>query len=483
MAAKRIRSQIAVEMMDSHQRNFEGAGRGRRFNNWGYSTSSQNQQIAASLPVLRERSRDLSRNFGFSKNAIRKIGNNVVGTGILATPISPTGNKKEVKETKAIWKGWADSTDCDFDGMQNFYGIQKMVVKTAAKSGSCFVRRVWKKYKKGTISLELQVLEPDFLDKSKTGVTYDNGEYTFQGIQFDKFGKRKAYWLFERHPNDFKGESKPVPVEDIAHIYDLEDPGQVDGLPFNSSVILETKDFGEYRDAQLIRQKIAACFAVFIQDSDAGLPGSGGGSQTDMLEKVEPGIIEHLPPGKTMQFANPPTTDGFGDYSRQSFLGQAAGMGLSYESYTGDLSNVNFSSGRMGWIDANRNVEDLQWNMAIPMLCDKVWKWFIQAAYLAGLVKSKDIKVLWTPPRREMIDPVKETQAMVKQIRAGLISWQDAVRQLGYTPEEIMEQLKEDAENFDKAKLMPESDPRFDPVRKNAEIALKKKSEKVNAVE
>lgn len=467
-AAKRMKSQVAMQLMETELRNFEGAGRGRRFKNWGYSTSSQNQKIAESLPKLRERSRDLSRNFGFSKNAIRRIGNNVVGTGILASPVSKTGNKKEEAIVKPIWKDWAESTDCDFDGQQNFYGLQKMAVKTAAKSGSCIIRRVWKKYKKGAMSLELQILEPDFLDRSKTGVTYDNGEYTLQGIQFSETGKRIAYWIFDKHPQDFKIESRPVPADDIIHLYDLEDPGQIDGLPFNSSVIVETKDFHEYRDAQLIRQKIAACFAVFIQGDDtAGLPTTGANKQSDSFERVEPGMIEHLPNGKTVQFANPPTTEGFGEYSRQSLLGQAAGLGLSYEAYTGDLSNVNFSSYRAGWIEFHRNVEDWQWNMTIPMLCERVWKWFTQAAFLSGLIPNKEIGVTWTPPRREMIDPVKETQALVKQVRAGLLSWQDAVRQLGYSPDEILVQLIADAKAFDEAKLMPEVDPRYDAVRTN----------------
>ena len=90
-----MRSQFTVKMMNSELRNYEGAGRGRRFKSWGESGASQNQKIVEALPKLRERSRDLHRNFGFSKNAIRRIGNNVVGTGILASPVSKTGDKKE----------------------------------------------------------------------------------------------------------------------------------------------------------------------------------------------------------------------------------------------------------------------------------------------------------------------------------------------------------------------------------------------------
>ncbi|MNY58386.1 hypothetical protein D3C86_1947160 [compost metagenome] len=54
---------------------------------------------------------------------------------------------------------------------------------------------------------------------------------------------------------------------------------------------------------------------------------------------------------------------------------------------------------------------------------------------------------------------------MVTLIRSGLMSWQDAVRQLGYTPEEILEELKKDKESFDLAGLLPECDPRYDANR------------------
>lgn len=478
MAANRLRSQVALEIMDTQVRKFDGAGSGRRFNNWGDSNSSQNQQIATALTKLRDRSRDMVRNNGYAKNAVRRLGNNVVGIGILATPVSRNkdikAKKTEEELVKEVWKEWAESTDCDFDGMQNFYGIQKMITKTAAKSGACLVRRVWKKYKKGAISLQLQVLEPDFLDRSHTGVIMDNGEYTLNGVQFDKTGKRIAYWIFDKHPLDFKIASQPVPASEILHIFDLEDPGQVDGLPFNSSVILPMKDFDEYADAQLMKQKVAAAFAGYITGEADLLPPSATASTTSTSgpssERIQPGTLKRLEKGETITFANPPTTDGYAEYSRQSLLGQAAGWGISYEAYTGDLSKTNFSSYRGGWIEFQRNVEDLQWNMMITMFCNPAWKWFTTAAKLSGLIPDQTIKVTWTPPRREMIDPVKETKALSEQVRNGFMSWQDAVRQLGYNPEEILEEMKKDAKNFDDANLMPECDPRYDPVRINDPI-------------
>ena len=468
--ANRLRSQMAVKMMDKEIRKYEGAGRGRRFSDSNRVGVSHNTEIVMDLPLLKERSKNLTQNNPYAKNAIRKIGNRIVGTGIVGTPISKSKNKVHEKQAKNTWKEWAESTECDFDGNSNFYGIQKLVIKTVSRSGSCLIRRIWfRKNKKGnSIPLKIQVLHPDFLDHTKNVQSMDNGEYIINGIHFSSNGQKKAYWLFDRNPKEFYTVSKPVPAEDISCVFEIDEPGQVIGVPWLAPVILRMQDFDEYEDAQLMKQKVAACFAVFIQSPDNGVPNSTDDSE--MIDRIEPGIVQRGQPGETFTFSSPPSTEGFSEFSRQSLQGQAAGIGLSYESFTGDLSNVNFSSGRMGWIDFQGNIEDWQWNMLIPMFCDVVWGWFVQAAYLTGKVPDSEMKVTWTAPRREMIDPVKETLALIKQIRAGLISWQDAVRQLGYNPDEILEQMKKDKENFDLAGVMPESDPRYDAERMNKDI-------------
>jgi lambda family phage portal protein len=240
--------------------------------------------------------------------------------------------------------------------------------------------------------------------------------------------------------------------------------------------MLRLKDFDDYEDAELVRQKIAACFAVFVEDADpSSAPGGGGSSET--LERVEPGIIEHLPPGKRMTFASPPVTQNYDNYSRKILQAIAAGYGITYEAMTGDLSNVNFSSGRMGWLEMHRQIEDWQHNMIIPMLCDRVWGWFSEASAIATGLSAGDMTVTWTPPRRMMIDPVKETQAIKEQVRNGLMSWPEAVREQGYEPDQVLTEIAEWNSKFDEAEIVLDCDPRktmgtkpqADPIQENSQ--------------
>ncbi len=114
---------------------------------------------------------------------------------------------------------------------------------------------------------------------------------------------------------------------------------------------------------------------------------------------------------------------------------------------TGDLGNVNFSSGRMGWIETNRQIKDWQYNMFIPQFCDPVWKWFIEGLKIRGVI-NKNVGVEWTPQGREMLDPVKELNALVIELKSGLVSWTEACKRRGYNPETLLQQIIVDKEAF-----------------------------------
>jgi capsid protein len=53
-------------------------------------------------------------------------------------------------------------------------------------------------------------------------------------------------------------------------------------------------------------------------------------------------------------------------------------------------------------------------------------------------------RMLWTPPRREMINPAEEIPALVAAIRGGLTSLSEVQRSLGYVPAQVLEELAKD---------------------------------------
>lgn len=447
----RAKNRVALEAM----RKYDAASTGRRTSGWYATGSSANAETAESLNKLRDRARELVRNNPYAKNAIDVIVTNTIGTGIVPRP------RKNAEILLENWHRWASTKKCDYENQHTFYGLQALAMRTIAESGEVIIRKRMVNDK--TNPLRLQILEPDFIDSTKNFPENSGGGYTIQGIEFDKSGKRVAYWLWSRHPGDSTTsslKSERVEADGILHVYSVDRPGQVRGVPFGASAMLRLRDFDDYEDAQLMRQKIAACFSVFVQDASADAIG-GSNSSDELPERVEPGIIEKLPAGKTVTFASPPAAEGYGEYTRKVLQAIAIGYGVTYEALTSDLSNVNFSSGRMGWLEFHRRIVHWQNNIIIPRICDEVWLWFITASRITGGA-TEDVLVDWTPPRREMIDPEKETNAIILAIRSGLTSWQEAVREQGYDPDTILNQIESDNKNFDEKGIILDIDPRVE---------------------
>lgn len=52
--------------------------------------------------------------------------------------------------------------------------------------------------------------------------------------------------------------------------------------------------------------------------------------------------------------------------------------------------------------------------------------------------------MIWTPPRRELVDPAKEIAALIEGVKAGFFSLSEIQRSLGFIPAEVMSELEQD---------------------------------------
>jgi lambda family phage portal protein len=450
----RVMARLAV-------RHYEAASMGRRTTNWQRRLTDAHSAAGGSLATLRAHSRDLIRNNGWARNARRTVNRNVVGYGI--TPKAVGAVPEKVREA---WKRWAGTTQCDAAGRLTFSGLQKLAMNTVFESGEVLVRRRWRRPSDDlAIPMQLQVLEPDFLDTSKNGIRGEQGGPIIYGIEFDAIGRRVAYWLFDSHPGSVflaSPVSRRIPASEIIHSYDVERAGQDRGVPWLVAAILKLKDFDEFEDAQLMRQKIAACFVGLITDPQ-GEATSGMGEadvSTPGIETMEPGTMLTAPPGKDVKFGNPPlvTDDGF---SVRTLRGAAAAIGVTYEDLTGDYSQVNFSSARMSRLAHWGNVYDWQWNMLIPQFCDPTWRWAMEAAAFAGLVSATELPAAeWTPMPMPMTDPDKEARANVIRLRSGQATLPQVLREQGLDPDAHLAEIAAANKKLDQLGIWLDSDPR-----------------------
>jgi lambda family phage portal protein len=435
------------ELYKANLRAYEAGKQSRRTDGWHERSRGPNADLRQVLQRIVSRHQDQVDSDAWADKAIKVVVNNWIGEGIVGEPV----NKN--KRYSLLWNDWANSTACDFYGKLNFYGLQALVARTIAVRGSCLIRRRVDErlLLQGLPPLTLQVLEPDWLDMSK-----DNGSSIVFGKEYDDEGRLTGYYIRKNHPGESdwrqsKLGSDLVEASQICHVYDVRRPGQATGVPWGASSLLTLRDIGDHAQARMMLDKLACCFTAFVTDSDpeSVLPdaASPDASIPTLFEKLEPGAIEVLPPGKSVQFSSPPTAGNFIEMQRHHLHSVAAGYGITFEALTGILSEVNFSSGRMGWLEFHRNVGHWRWNIAIPQFLDPVSQWFATAVIQAGMANRVNSRMLWTPPRREMINPSEEIPALVAAIRGGLTSLSEVQRSLGYVPAQVLEELAQDLAN------------------------------------
>jgi lambda family phage portal protein len=447
-------------------RHFEAASIGRRTDGWHRLGTDANAAAGgATLHHLRSQARHLARNNPWAKRGLRKLTGNTIGCGI-----RPKATGRSASKIMERWKTWAETTECDAAGRHTFYGLQWLVFRTMVQSGEVLIRRRFRLPTDGlSVPLQLQVIEPDFIDTSRdTGSTpLANGGEIIQGIEFDAIGRRVAYWLFDRHPGGLgrlvNPISKRVPAESVLHVYDCERAGQVRGSSWFAPVDLRLHDFRDFEDATLMKAKIAACMAAFVTDLDGtgtalARPGTdkATGQSTDTFE---PGMILNLPPGKEVTIANPPTATDHSSYSATALRGVAAGLGTTYEDLSGDYSQLNYSSWRGARLSHQTDIEAWIEHIILPQMCQPSWMWFLTALQLAG----ENVELLpaeWHAQPFPILDPDKEATANQKFIRTGIKTWAQVVRENGGDPDAQVKEIAKYNGMFDSNEVVLDCDPR-----------------------
>ena len=451
VALRRTRARLALTAARGVLANYDAATVGRRGKSWKVS-SADADGAARRRGRLAHITRDMIRNTPFAARGQMVIANNVVGGGILPKmTVVPDAVQAEGRD---LIKRHYESRSIDADGQSTLYGLQRLAMFAVIDAGEVLIRRRRRRLSDGlALPFQIQVIEADFLDTAKEGQT-GNGGVILEGIEFDRLGRRVAYWLFDEHPGASSAalrrgfKSRRVPASEIAHIYRADRPGQRRGVSWFAPVALSLQDFADNQDAKLMQQKIAACFAAFRVDLDGDTSSGvveGADDDGKDIATIQPGAVYDLRPGEDIRFAAPPKVEGFDEFARVVLRSAAMGLGITYEALVGDLGSVNFSSARMGRIEMNRNVEAWQWHMMVPQFLEPLARWTLEAwALQAGQPEALDARIEWAPPPLTMADPRLEAAAAKARREIGLTSLQWEQRSWGLDPEDVHREQLED---------------------------------------
>lgn len=462
-AAKRLVARQAFANLAA--RAYDGAAMGRRTDGWRTAGTSADTEIAGAGAILRNRMRDLVRNNPHAAKAVAVWVNNIVGDGF--TPYANTGDPELNKRIDNLWADW--SAQCDADGRGDFHALTTLAVREMVESGEVLTRRRRRSASAGLpVPMQIQMLEIDHLDESRIEANRGDGGRTVRGIEYDRLGRRTSYWLFPDHPGDvgvalsINRSSVRVPAEQIIHLY-RRDRVQQRGVPWGSPVIRGLRDLDDWTNAELVRKKTEACLVGIVtgaDDGEQGIAPSVTDSDGRVIEQFEPGLIAYARGAKSIDFNQPAPVSGMSEWLRTQLHIIAAGWCVPYELLTGDLSQVNYTSYRAGLIEFRRMASAIQWQIVIPIFCQPIWDWFIEAAWAAGLLPEPQAACEWQPAGFEAVDPQKDAVADLMEIRMGTKTLRQAIAQRGWNPDAILEEIARTNGDLDRLNITLDSDPR-----------------------
>lgn len=438
---------------------YQAAGQGRRLAGWNPPSSGPNKALDG-LQTIRNRSRDSSRNDWSGASANAKWASNLVGIGI--TPrfkrLIDAQRKLEIAD---LWNDFVAKSDAD--GVLNFYGQQTLAVRSWLDAGEVFMRRRSRFLDEGLPApVQFQLIEAEMVPlldaDTYQGLPSEN--FIRSGIEFNKRGRRIAYWIYKEHPGDAPRGLGPtadqlvrVAASDVCHIFEPLRPGQIRGVSMLAPILARLRTIEDYDDATLTRQQLANLVVAFISrkippitgDEDlhaltGGIEGEDGEGRP--LVGLQPGLVQELDDGQDVQWSNPPeagTT--YSDYMRTQHLGTAAATGLPYEIFSGDIANVSDRTLRVLINEFRRLAEQRQWQIVIPMMCVPAITWFADAALLAGLISPTEHEAVrraeWAPHGWAHIHPVQDPQGKLLEIDGGLRSRSSVIGERGDDPDAV----------------------------------------------
>jgi len=395
-------------------------------------------EVMAASAAVRARVRDAERNNPLISGLIFKNATMVIGDEIGFKPliIDDGGQPKTLTNNylERRFAKWAESASVEGYSLTE---VAQFIENHLLLDGEVLIRRCFVENRQQNNPFRLQVLESDHLDSGAT---------IYQGIEYDSYGRPIAYWIYPRHPGgpEYNSlESVRVPAEEICFIAEVTRASQRRGISRLAPALQKLYGVDDLEDAEMIASRSAAAFGIILEtdlpdsmtwNPYTGADGSSIDSPTDAngnkLEYLGSGGIVKLRPGeKATSFRSERPNSNFDAFirGRQRIATHCAGY--SYETGTGDYSQVNYSSARMGRVIEWNVIRRRQARIKNRFLNWVYKSWLKYEIALFGVPginivdyarnPEKYEEISWQLAGNDSIDPKKEIDTLMAEIMLG----------------------------------------------------------------
>jgi lambda family phage portal protein len=449
------------------RRYFEAARNDDLTFGWQSLTAAADADIGSALERLRGRSRNLANNNDYARKYLQQVEVNVVGPAGFSLQVTAHDGARLDKLANSLieaefWR-WSRRGVCEVSGQLSLVELESVVAKTVARDGEALVRIVRGKRAGNPHQFALQLLDIDRLPIGYNA-TLGNGHRIVMGIEINPYSRPVAYHLHRNHPGALHGQSdegryERVPATDIMHLFRASRPEQRRGVPEMHSAMLRMEMLGKFDLAAMVAARKGAETIGFFKSATGEAPKLDGVSDDgNQVSTSVPGSYDTLPEG--FDFIAHDTkypSDVYGTFVKSALRGIASGLGVSYNSLASDLEGVNYSSIRAGVLEERDNWMIWQGWM-IEALMRPIYEGWLEAALLAGAIKTptgqplpatkldKFLSHHWQGRRWAWVDPLKDVNANIAAIDAGLKSRREVIAEQGRDIEEVWTQLQAEAD-------------------------------------
>lgn len=474
----------AYEAADAH---------GRELASWRPVIRTPDDEINRNKQVLDARGRDMVRNSGLVQGGVSIHRDSIVGAHyrLNARPdykaLGLTAEWAEAfqQEVESKFTLYAESPDCWIDASRTntLTGLVRLAIGMFFFGGEVLSTVEWIKERGRPYSTAFQMVDPDRLSNPHDAA---DTETMRRGVERNFHGAPQAYHFRLAHPNDptaLANSYKWKRVEarkrwgraQVIHIIEQMRPEQTRGVAEMVSVLKEMRMTKKFHEITLQNAVVNASYAAVIESE---LPPEQAFDQAGVTEgkmsyaatllgqiaeyqkgarnlEIDGVKIPHLFPGTKLNLLSPGQPGGVGDGFEQSLLRHiAAALGLSYEQFSRDYTQTNYSSARASMNETWKYMLSRK-KIVADRLASVMYACWLEEAINAGTIKSlppnapsfyegqnKDAycRCDWIGASRGQIDELKETQAAALRIKAGLSTYEKECAKLGEDFRDVFEQ-------------------------------------------
>ena len=468
-----LRSQQA--RFSESRRSFEAVSGDRLRYDFSTTTLSADSIIASGAKAVRQNVRQLEYNSGFVAGPLKRIVDNVIGTGIrfqaavkaAERPGDPPFSQDQAeafnRQVERLWRKWTRQADKRL--ISSFFELQAQVAGALFRDGEALVVGRSSGRPGRLISYCHELLE---IDRLGTPPSLIGDRQVLNGIRFDSEGVQQSYYVLRSHPRDtlsalagFRSEDyeeipawNPNGTRKVLHLYRPLRPEQTRGFSEFAAGLKDLQDLDRYREAEIMAALEDACLTGFVKtdtpsqfQDDTTTDNQDVDSGSARIHEFAPNKWHYLKPGEDVKI-HAPSRPGSQFQNTLDLLlsGTANAMNIPPEILSQNWKNMNYSNARtvlLQWYLFCRIVQAY----IITHYCIPTYQNVLNGFVAAGLIEARGFgqwqdeysESTWTPPGWQWVDPVKEAQGTQIDLENSLDTLTNVLAARGLDIEETLE--------------------------------------------